>query len=106
MKYYEDQPPREAESDAVSLNRSDETYYRPFADKHLIYEAKNFYNCETIPSPYVCQESSLCSWDNSIRSCFYAKQITHDIRFKQSNLRKKNGHKKSSHKNHNKKHHH
>ena len=33
---HEDDPIREPETEAVSIERSDENYYRPFEDKHLI----------------------------------------------------------------------
>ncbi len=81
LNYYEDQPNKDKEIEAVSINHTDEDYYRPFANKHLIFEAKSVFNCESILSPFVCLESSLCSWDNLINSCCYTHKVVREIRF-------------------------
>lgn len=84
LHYYENAPSNESETEAISMNRmSEDTFYQPFANKNLIMEAKSVFNCESILSPYVCQESSLCGWDNMIRSCFYSNHVAHEVRFKQ-----------------------
>jgi len=99
LHFYEDTPARNSETDAVSLEGVDDTYYRPFSDKHLFGEAKSYSNCESILSTYVCQDSPLCGWDNMIRSCVYVNRSTHDIRFKEKSSRLRKNRKYRLHKN-------
>jgi hypothetical protein len=98
LHYYEDEP-LVGETEAISIDRMDENYYRPFENKHLIFQAKNVYNCESIMSPFVCQESSLCGWDNLLNSCFFTNEISHDIRFKEQNKKSKTFSNKSTKRN-------
>jgi hypothetical protein len=94
LHFYEDDPGRQRESEAISIDRLDDTYYRPFSNKNLIFQAKSVFNCEEIESPYVCQSSKLCNWDNIIHGCVYVNnrmEVLSEIRFKQH--KKKNHHK-------------
>ena len=91
LHYYENAPSKDSETEAISMDRmSEETFYQPFFNKHLVVQAKAFFNCETIQSPYVCQGSSLCGWDNMVRSCFYNSQPSlHQLRFKEKKVHRK-----------------
>ncbi len=98
MHYYEDTPGRQGESEAISIDRLDDTYYRPFSNRPLIFEAKAAYNCEDLQSPFVCQASKLCGWDGSIHGCYYiSANALNEIRFKE-NLKNLNKMKKIKHK--------
>jgi len=58
------------ETEAITLNRSDETYYKPFSNKPLVLQARAATSCESIQSLYVCASTPLCIWDNVVNGCF------------------------------------
>ena len=69
LKYYEDDPGINKETEAISVNLFDDTYYRPFSNKPLLLEARAISNCEEIQSIFVCSSTPLCIWDNVVNTC-------------------------------------
>lgn len=69
LKYYEDDPVLNKETEAISVNPFDDTYYRPFSNKPLLMQARASSNCEAIQSIFVCSSTPLCIWDNVVNNC-------------------------------------
>lgn len=87
IKYYEDTPSKHPEVEAVSIDKLDDAYYKPFQAKYnpIINRARTTSNCEDISSLYVCGETRFCMWDNLIRTCVFVKSYS----FKQKNHHRK-----------------
>lgn len=69
LKYYEDEPALNIETEAISVNPFDDTYYRPFSNRNLILQARATSSCEAIQSIFVCSSTPLCIWDNFVNNC-------------------------------------
>ncbi len=82
LKYYEDTPGKNRETEAVSMNSIDDTYYRPFSNKPLLLQARASSTCDAIQSVFICTSTPLCVWDNVLNNCFIR---TNGYRFKARN---------------------
>ncbi len=86
LKYYEDELASKNEMEPITINSTEDTYYRPFSNIPLIFEARANSSCEPIESIFVCSSTPLCIWDNNVNSCFFK---SNEFRFKSKNFREK-----------------
>jgi hypothetical protein len=73
IKYYSDSPAEDAQVEAVSVQKNDENYYKPFKNHILMKHAQLSSECEDIDSMFVCKDMKLCEWDDNIKKCVFNK---------------------------------
>jgi hypothetical protein len=69
--YYEDSPKKDSEVEAISIDKLDDSYYKPFWNRMKLMKARATSNCSDIDSLYICSETRFCSWDALVKHCAF-----------------------------------